>query len=177
MPIIQTVARDQASGKVGEIYRQIEQAFGHVPNAMQMWSSSPAILEQQWQSIGYYMNHPTLSFPLLTMVRMLVSQENRCDYCVGFNAAMLINMCNLTPEQVALTKQNPQQAPLSDKDKAMLLLVLKAVSTPEAVNADDLQKLRSLGWSDGDILDAVSHGARNMAVDAIFNTFKIENDF
>lgn len=177
MPIIQTVASDQASGKVGEIYRQIEQAFGHVPNAMQIYSSSPAMLEQQWQSIGYYMNHPTLSFPLLTMVRMLVSQENNCEYCVGFNAAMLINKCGLTPEQVSLTKQNPEQAPLNDKDKAMLLLVLKAVSTPNAVSADDLHKLRSLGWSDGEILDAVLHGARNMAVDAIFNTFKIENDF
>jgi len=66
---------------------------------------------------------------------------------------------------------------LADKDKAMLLLVLKAVSTPEAVNAADLQKLRDLGWSDGDILDAVSHGARNKAADIIFNTFKIENDF
>ncbi|GBL45540.1 hypothetical protein SFMTTN_1350 [Sulfuriferula multivorans] len=177
MPIIQTVASDQATGKVAEIYRQIEKAFGRVPNALQMSSSSPGMLEQQWQSIGYYMNHPTLGFPLLTMVRMLVSQENHCDYCVGFNAAMLINQCGLTPEQVALTKQNPAQAPLADKDKAMLLLVLKAVSTPEAVNAVDLQKLRDLGWSDGDILDAVSHGARNKAADIIFNAFKIENDF
>ena len=177
MPIIQTVTSEQATGKVAEIYRQMEQAFGHVPNAMQMWSSSPTILEQQWQSIGYYMNHAALSFPLLTMVRMLVSQENHCDYCVGFNAAMLINQCGLTPEQVNLTKQNPEQAPLNDKDKAMLLLVLKAVSTPNAVGADDLQKLRSLGWSDGDMLDAVMHGARNMAADVIFNTFKIENDF
>lgn len=177
MPIIQTVTSDQASGKVAEIYHQMEQAFGHVPNAMQMWSSSPAILEQQWQSIGYYMNHAALSFPLLTMVRMLVSQENNCDYCVGFNAAMLINKCGLTPEQVNLTKQNPEQAPLNGKDKSMLLLVLKAVSTPNAVSANDLQKLRSLGWSDGDILDAVTHGARNMAADVIFNTFKIENDF
>jgi uncharacterized peroxidase-related enzyme len=177
MPIIQTVTSDQATGKVAEIYRQMEQAFGHVPNAMQMWSSSPAILEQQWQSIGYYMNHAALSIPLLTMVRMLVSQGNHCDYCVGFNAAMLINQCGLTPEQVNLTRQNPEQAPLNDKDKAMLLLVLKAVSTPNAVGADDLQKLRSLGWSDGDMLDAVTHGARNMAADVIFNTFKIENDF
>jgi uncharacterized peroxidase-related enzyme len=177
MPIIQTVDSDQASGKVAEFYRQIEQAFGHVPNALKMYSSSPAMLEQQWQSIGYYMNHPALSFPLLTMVRMLVSQENHCDYCVGFNAAMLINKCGLTPEQVAMTRQNPEQAPLNEKDKAMLLLVLKAVSTPNAVSADDLQKLRSLGWSDSDMLDAVSHGARNMAVDVIFNTFKVENDF
>ena len=177
MPIIQTASSEQATGKVAEIYRQIEQAFGHIPNAMQMWSSSPGILEQQWQSIGYYMNHPNLTFPLLTIIRMLVSQENNCQYCVGFNAAMLINMCNLTQEQVAHTKQDPAQAPLNEKDKAMLLLVLKATSNPESVNAADLQTLRNLGWNDGDILDAVNHGARNKAADIVFNTFKIENDF
>lgn len=110
-------------------------------------------------------------------VDWLVSQENHCDYCVGFNAAMLINKCGLTPEQVAMTRQNPEHAPLNDKDKAMLLLVLKAVSTPDAVGANDLQKLRSLGWSDSGMLDAVSHGARNRAVDVIFNAFKVENDF
>jgi hypothetical protein len=42
---------------------------------------------------------------------MLVSQENACDYCVGFNAAMLINVANQTPEQVAETKRNPTLAP------------------------------------------------------------------
>ena len=177
MPILQTINPAEATGKVADIYRQAEQAFGRVPHALQMYSSSPAMLEQQWQSIGYYMSHPTLGLPLLATVRMLVSQENECAYCVGFNAAMLINVCKQTPEQIAATKKNPQTAPLNDKDKAMLMLVLKATSTPKAVTSEDLQALRTLGWRDADIMDAVSHGARNMAVDYIFNAFKVENDF
>lgn len=177
MPIIQTIHPSEANGEVADIYQQATQAFGRVPSALQMYSASPAMLTQQWQSIGYYMNHPTLSFPLLATIRMLVSQENACDYCVGFNAAMLINVAKQTPEQVAETKRNPTLAPLNDKDKAMLLLVLKATSTPKDVSTSDLQHLRELGWHDADIMDAVSHGARNMAVDYIFNTFKVENDF
>ena len=74
-------------------------------------------------------------------------------------------------------KRNPADSALSDQDKAMLLFVLKATKTPKAVNTGDLDALRAMGWTDRDILDAVNHGARNVAVDILFNTFKIENDF
>ncbi|MHB1292632.1 MAG: carboxymuconolactone decarboxylase family protein [Sulfuricella sp.] len=177
MSIISTVAPEQADGKVAEVYGQIQQMMGRVPNAFQLYSSSPVLLEQQMQQIAYYMQHPTLSFPLLAMVRMLVSQHNDCQYCVGFNEGMLMHRVGLTPEQVAATRRNPADAPLPDKDKAMLLLVLKATKTPKMVEKSDMDQLRALGWSDGDIMDAVYHGARNVAVDIVFNAFKIENDF
>ena len=177
MTIIQTVAPEQASGKLAGLYREMEKIFGHVPNAFRVYSSSPELMEQNWRQTGYYMAHPALSFPLLATIRMLVSQENDCAYCIGMNEAMLIQRAGFTPEQVAAAKRNPAEAPLSDKEKAMLLLVLKATRTPKAVTRADLDVLRSLGWQDGEIVDAVHHGARNMAVDVIFNTFKIENDF
>jgi alkylhydroperoxidase family enzyme len=90
---------------------------------------------------------------------------------------MLMHMANVTPEQIAATKRDPQEAPLPEKEKAMLLLVLKATRTPKLVGKADLDKLRALGWNDGEIMDAVHHGARNVAADIVFNTFKIENDF
>ncbi len=177
MPIIETVAPEQASGKVSETYREIEQALGLVPSAFRVYSSSPDLLAQQWEQIKYYSQHPTLSFPLLATIRMLVSQENDCEYCVGMNEAMLIHRAGLAPEQVAAAKRNPADAPLPEKDKAMLQFVLKATKTPKAVERSDLDQLREMGWKDGEIVDAVHHGARNMAVDVVFNTFKVDNDF
>ncbi len=177
MSIISTEEPGQASGKVAEVYGKIQQAMGRVPNAFRTYSASPVLLEQHFQSISYYMRHPTLSFPLLAIVRMLVSQKNDCQYCVGFNESMLMHMAGLTAEQIAATKRNPENAPLPEKEKAMLLLVLKATQTPKLVERSDLDSLRALGWRDGDILDAVYHGARNVSADIVFNTFKIENDF
>ena len=40
----------------------------------------------------------------------------------------------------------------------MPLFVLKAVKTPEAVQQNDIDGLRELGWNDKDIFDAVAHG-------------------
>lgn len=177
MSIISTVAAEDATGQVAQVYGQVDQALGRLPNAMKLFSASPDVLTMQWQHIGYYFQHPTLSFPLLASIRMLVSQDNDCAYCIGMNEGMLIERCGFTPEQTAAAKRNPADTPLPEKDKAMLLFVLKATQSPKAVTAGDLDALRKLGWSDRDIFDAVNHGARNVAVDILFNTFKIENDF
>lgn len=177
MPLISTVMPTEATGKVAEVYQQITQTFGGVPNAMQLYSGSPELLARQWTDIQYYLTHPTLYPPLLAMIRMLVSKENQCDYCIGFNAGLLINRFNFPQEQILATQKDPTQAPLEMKDKAMLLFVLKAVTAPLTVTAQDVETLKNQGWTEQDILDAVAHGARNVSVDIMFNTFKILNDF
>jgi len=177
MPLIETVTPEKASGPVADAYRDISKVFGRVPNAMQMFSASPALLSQQWGHMGYYLKHPALSFPLLAAVRMLVSQENKCHYCIGMNGSLLINMAKWTPEQVAATKRDAMAAPLPEKEKAMLAFVLKTVAERKPVTRPEIDKLQKLGWSESDVFDAVAHGARNVAVDIIFNTFQIENDF
>lgn len=177
MPLIDSVVPEKASGQVAEVYADIAKVFGRVPNAMQMYSSSPALLAQQWQATGYYFTHPHLSRPLLAAIRLLVSQENDCDYCIGFNASMLINMAGWTAEQVAATKRDVQAAPLSEKEKTLLAFVLKAVNRREGTTRAEIDTLTRLGWTHADLLDAVAHGARNVGADIIFNTFQIENDF
>lgn len=177
MTILATVAPEQATGRVAEIYGQMQQALGRVPNAFQLYSASPAMLDMQWQYIGYHFQHPTLGLPLLASIRMLVSQENDCGYCIGMNEAMLMQHAGFSVEQIAAMKRDPAAAPLPAKDKAMLLLVLKATQAPKTVTPADLDALRAQGWTDADIFDAVNHGARNVAVDILFNAFKIENDF
>jgi alkylhydroperoxidase family enzyme len=177
MPLIHTDTPETAEGQVKEIYDQAIKAFGSVPNALQIYSSSPALLARQWQQIGYYLQHPTLGFHLLAIMRMLISEDTHCEYCVGFNEAMLLNMGGLSMEQIAATKKNPQDAPLSDKDKAMLIFVLKATRDATSVNQGDIAALRTLGWTDGDILDGLGHGAYMLAGDTILSALKIERDY
>jgi AhpD family alkylhydroperoxidase len=177
MSLISTVSFDKATGKVAELYSKIVQRFERIPNGLQILSGSPKLLENQWQEMTYYFSHPKLSRTLLATIRMLISQQNQCEYCLDFNTSLLINRFGWTPEQVTATQQNPQKAPLDEKEKAMLLFVLKSVWTPLAVTKQDVQALQTLGWEEGDILDATTHGAHHVARDILFNTFKVEKDF
>lgn len=177
MSLVQTVAPEHATGKVAQLYGQIEQRFGRVYQGFQLYSASPDLMEQLAQQNAYYMQHPTLGFALLAMIRMLVSEQNDCAYCIGFNESLLIERGGLTPDRIAAMKRDPAAAPLDDKDKAMLLFVLKGTADAKSIGPADLDALRGLGWSDRDILDGLYHGARNAAVDIMFDAFKVENDF
>lgn len=177
MSILQTVTPEAATGEVAEIYAQIKNAWGHVPAAIQVFSANPFLLRHQWEYYGSVMQHPTLSMPLTACIRMLVSQAGHCDYCIDMNAGLLINLAGWTPEQVAATRADFNDSPLSAREKTLLGLVLKAACDSSRVSSADLDAARTAGWSDGDILDAVNHGARMVAGDIVINGFKVERDF
>ena len=71
---------------------------------------------------------------------------------------------------------DPTQAPLDEKQKALLLFILKACDNPHSVSAEDMDRLRSLGWSEVDIVEAVAQGARMVGTNIIFDTFKIDRE-
>ena len=177
MSILQTVKPEAATGEVAAIYAQIQDAWGHVPTAIQVYSGNPFLLKQQWEYYGSIMQHPTLSMPLTTCIRMLVSQAGQCGYCIDMNAGMLISMAGWTPEQVVATRADYRDSPLSEKEKVLLGLVLKSTSDSNQISTSDLQAARDAGWSDSEILDAVNHGARMVASDILINGFKVERDY
>ena len=177
MALIATQTPDTASGEVADIYGQIKARLGVVPTPVQLLSASPIWLRQQQESMNYYITHPTIGFAAMTVVRMLVSVESKCAYCIDRNASVLINMCDWTEEQVAATRESIDKSPLDAKDRALVGLAVKAAHDSLSVTAADVEAVRALGWSDADIMDGIDHAARMVALDILFNTFKIERDF
>ena len=171
MPLIQTISRQEATGELSKFYDTLES----MGSAVELLSISPELLRQQMDFIKFYMNHPTLSMPLLASIRIMVSSAEECQFCIDYNTAMLINMAGWTFDQVAAMRKNLNEANLPEREIAMLHLAVKAVRNAHGVNADDLDTLREMNWSDSDILEAVNLATRMLAIDIIFNTFKIEN--
>lgn len=176
MPLIQTIAPEEATGELAELYTIIKTMRGSVGNNAKMFSVSPELLRQQMDFIKFYMNHPTLSLPLLAAIRIMVSSGEECQFCIDYNTGMLINLAGWTFEQVSKMRNDPNAANLPEREIAMLNLAIKAIRNAHGVSANDLDTLREMGWSDSDILDAVNHATRMLATDIIFNTFKIENN-
>ena len=176
MPLIQTIAPEEATGELAKLYTIIETMRGSVGNNAKMFSVSPELLRQQMDFIKFYMNHPTLSLPLLAAIRIMVSSGEECQFCIDYNTGMLINLAGWTFDQVTAMRNDPNAANLPEREIAMLNLAIKAIRNAHGVSANDLDTLREMGWSDSDILDAVNHATRMLATDIIFNTFKIENN-
>ena len=83
-------------------------------------------------------------------------------------------MQGMSEEDIQNTTRDPSQAPLDDKDRAMLTFVMKAIKTPDAVNQEDVDRLHDLGWEDGDMLDALAHGTNMIGASILMKTFKMD---
>jgi hypothetical protein len=173
MAIIQTVSPGNAEGETKKIYDMMIQNVGVVPSPLQLVSASPGILHLSWESIKYYSQHPTLGFALLSTIRFLVSKHLNYVFCTDFNKTILMKQ-GLSEGDIEEMINDPQKAPLEDKERAMLSFVLKAIKTPDAVDQQDMDQLHDLGWTDRDILDALAHGTNMVGSSILMKTFKMD---
>ena len=176
MSLLTTIDPQQAEGRAAEVYREIEGMFGFVPNAIRLDSINPSHMSRHWEGIRDSIAHETLSAKLFTLIRLLVSEATHCDYCIGMNAGMLMQIHGMSQEEIARVKQTPEAAPLDEKEKALLRFVLNGIEDSNSIAAQDIEKLKNLGCSEREIFDALAHGAWNVAGDIMLNTFKVEHD-
>lgn len=174
MSLIKIVPPDQAEGPIAEAYQQVEQSIGTVPLPLQMWAASPGIFPMFMSGIGYLMQHPSLSQAMFGWIRYLIARRDVCKFCIDFNQGFLINQLGVTQQQLDAAVADPNSVPLPDRDKALMLLALKAQSTPLAVNAEDIEKVKEFGFSEQEIFDAVAAAALMGMDDMLVNTFKVE---
>jgi len=173
MALIQTVSAKDATEKVKEVYDQLMATARTIPKPMQMMSASPDLLAIQAQSLGHYFRHPTLSFTLLAHIRLLVAHHFNYPYCVDFNCSLLQMLTDITDEQLTEVRDDPSTTLLEEKDKAMLLFVLKSVTTPDTVEQADIDSLKEMDWTEKDIFEATHHGADMVRHGILFKAFKM----
>ena len=173
MTLIQTTHPENAEGKAKEIYDTMQKTIGVIPTPLQLASASPWMLDMMWQSIQYYSQHPTLGFGLLSTIRYLVAQQYDYAFCTGFNKNFLMAQ-GMSEEDIEKIEKDPLQAPLEDKERDMLGFVMKAIQNPDAVVQGDMDHLRELGWTDNDILDALTHGTNMIGSSILMKTFKMD---
>ncbi|MEY2333890.1 hypothetical protein GL267_008360 [Acidithiobacillus ferrianus] len=174
MALLNTVHPYEAEGKVAKFYQQIEGAVGYVPEAFQLFSVSPDLLDGQMATMAYTASHPTLSPTFIAMLRYLVSGKNRNTFCIGFNETALVN-AGVNQEALRQSLIHPELIPLLEHDKTLMLFVLKAIEDPANISEKDIKVLHQAGWTDRDIYDALSAGAHHAATDVLFNAFKVSS--
>ena len=173
MALIETVEPQQAEGQAKEIYDTMQETVGVIPAPLQLASASSWMLGMVWQSIQYYSQHPSLGFGLLSSIRYLVAQHYDYAFCINFNKNFLM-MQGMSEDDIEKIVEDPLQAPLDDKDRAMLTFVIKAIKTPDAVVKEDIDQLHDLGWADSDIFEALAHGTNMIGSSILMKTFKMD---
>jgi len=177
MSLIKIVDVENATGKVKDIYEEIQTVFGSVPNGIRLWSINPDALEAQWNGIKVNMGMDLDKQKLYTVLRFLIAENDDCEYCTGFNKAMLLNMYGFTLDEIINIQKDISTAPLEVQNKALLVFALKSLEDAHSINKDDISNLESLGCSQKEIFDIVTSAGQMRIVTTLFDTFKVEIDY
>ena len=175
MALINTVSPEKAEGKIKEAYDMFMKNLGIIPRPLEMMSASPAIFEHQLQRIQYYNDHPTLSFALLSHIRYLVAHNLNYSFCMDFNKLMLKKQ-GLEDDDIYKMEADPTKSLLEEKESAMLAFVVKAVRAASSVDADEITRLKEMGWEDRDLVDALAHGVSMVDHSIMMEVFQMDQD-
>jgi uncharacterized peroxidase-related enzyme len=175
--LLSFVETKDATGDVKKIYDEIKAAWGFVPIVLKQYSLSPELLKNQWEFYKITGKNKNFDDKMQTMMRMLIAGEHNCVYCVGFNEGMLLNMFKMPFEELKALKKDATTAKLDEKQKSMLLFILKSVNDPHKVDKTDIDALKKLGWTDKDIFEGVKLGTNMVSVSLLIDALKIQKDY
>jgi uncharacterized peroxidase-related enzyme len=89
------------------------------------------------------------------LIATYVSTQNDCRYCQTIHGAIAAHHLHGNEDLVIKVKTDPEQAPISDKLKALLVIAAKTAESGKAVTTDDIARAREQGASDLEIHDTV----------------------
>jgi len=89
------------------------------------------------------------------LIATYVSAQNECRYCQTIHGAIAAHHLRGNEDLVVKVKTDPEQAPISDKLKALLVIARKTAESGKAVTSDDIARAREGGATDLEIHDTV----------------------
>jgi uncharacterized peroxidase-related enzyme len=150
MPRLNVVAPDKATGKVAELYSGLKKAIGAVPNIYQSVANSPAALDILL-GMGAKLKEGGLTGAETETIKLIVAQTYGCNYCLAAHT-MVGKKAGLSEADTIAIRRGDISEP---KLAALAGFVGKAVQPAGSITDQDLQALRSAGFDDARVTEAL----------------------
>ena len=159
MPWIETVAYEDANGKLKALYDRVKGPDNNVDNIMMMHSLRPHTMEGHMALYKYVLHHRdnTIDKWFLETIGVWVSTLNKCEYCVKHHFAglkrLLADDKKAAQLKAAIDSDNIAAAPLDKRQKTAMEYTRRLTHNLTSVLEDMIKKMRAAGYSDGEILE------------------------
>jgi len=136
------------------LFGKAEHALGEVPNVFRVFGIAPKHFMKWFKYYDYLMRNEDgdITPEEREMIAVVVSAENRCEYCLGSHTSYLRGH-NSDPVKTELLSHNYRRANLSKRERTMLNFAVKMTNDSEKMSPEDLDRLRAEGFSDEAIFD------------------------
>jgi uncharacterized peroxidase-related enzyme len=173
MAFIETVPESDAAGPLAEIYEAERQARGHVPNFAKAFSHRPAVYAAWRRLIAKISaNMESRRFELATLA---AARRVRSSYCMLAHGSVLMKE-GFDPAALRAVVDNYHAAGLAPVEIAVMDLADKVAGDAASVTGADIDALRELGLSDGEITDVVLAAAARCFFSKVLDALGAEPD-
>ena len=149
---IDAVPEEAAEGALAEFYQQQKGAWGFLPNFAEAFSTRPEVA-RAWtllnKTVRDGMDRRRFEIATIGAARAL-----RSTYCTAAHSKFLRDECGDEPTMIALA-EDPSGAGLDAQDRAVYEFAAQVALDASSIRQDDVDALRQLGLSDGDVADIV----------------------
>jgi hypothetical protein len=141
------------------LLRTIKKKMGEVPPHWEVFASiNPERFKMFLDEINYLSTHENINPDFFALLRYYIASQNGFSYCYNFNQKLLLSR-GYSLEVLSSFESSAETLPLDEKHQKLFLAVLVALNEPTSFTEETINELKTIGWSDADILDAVDHGA------------------
>ena len=174
MTFIETISEDEATGASAELYAADEEAFGLLPNFTRAFSLRPeAYFAWKQLNVAIKSGMDLRRYELATIA---AASRLRSSYCTLAHGSVLIDKRFLSPDELNAVVSDHRSAGLDEAEVAVMDLAAKVVEDATAVEQADIDRLRSLGLSDQDILDVVLAAAARCFFSKVLDALDVPPD-
>lgn len=173
MSRIATVDPTLADRQVQEIFAEIHEAFGRIPNLFKTYAHHPPLLEANWYKVKRVMMEGVLPRKVKESIAVLVSLDNSCRYCIAAHEGALQSI-GISSEEIKIIETDLDNADFTQKEKALIKLVRKANSAPLQILDDEVGTVRTAGATDAEIVEALGVMEVFTAFNKFLDTLQVE---
>jgi uncharacterized peroxidase-related enzyme len=172
MSRITPIDRNTTNESVRKTFDAIQKQLGVVPNMMRTMAHSPSVLEG-YLALNGMLRRGLLSAGLQEQIALAVAEVNECDYCLSAHTA-LGRGAGLSDDQLTASREAHDA---DVKVAAALEFARMVVERRGGVSDQELARVRSAGFTDGEIAEIIAHVALNVFTNYFNRAAQTDVDF
>lgn len=149
---LQTVAEQDASGAIAEVYKKEKAGAGFVPEAARCFTTRPDLLPLFDAFFDGVRGGFSLEARDWCLVTLIAAKHIHSTYCSHVYSQRLTALLGSKDEVLAI-QRDYRSAGLPERDVAMLAYAEKVAAGAHRIGQADIDRLRAAGFSDRQICD------------------------
>lgn len=171
---LSVIDEERASQEIRRLYQQFREDFGRpqVPGILQCFATHPPLLTHMMGlAKSMLFVDGALGREDKEMISTFVSASNKCSYCTDSHAYSFRMQGASEAVLGALLACDPESNDIPEKQCTLLRFSKKITEDSQSITASDIEEMRTAGWSDLQIAEAIHVTALFAAFNRVVNAF------